>query len=206
MDIQVQYGVLNQTIMKIFLHQVEMIKQLNCGTNKINVCFHRQQVILKGFQDQVLMNNKIDQYLVDMINRYQQLNNQNEINNGMQYKRLNFKTNSVLDYALLIIIHSYYILGEKKSFWQIIFKYKRYSIKIQSGSDWTQYPQQYIKSKCIIVNKNASNVNLIRKQQNYEFIIEQSIQYKKNKIFGCMNDDGQYLITWDKQSKEYQEL
>ncbi|CAD8149845.1 unnamed protein product [Paramecium pentaurelia] len=203
MDIQVQYGVLHQTIRKIFLHQVEMIKQLNCGTNKINGCFHRQQIILKGFQDQVLMNNKIELIL----------NNQNKINNRMQYKRLNYKTNSVFDYALLIIIHSHYILGEKITCMflsEILLvnniQIQKYSFKSNSGSDWTQYPQQYIKSKCIFVNKNATNVNLIRKQQNCEFTIEQFIQYKTHKIFGCMNDDEQYLITWDKQSKEYQEL
>ncbi|CAD8190940.1 unnamed protein product [Paramecium pentaurelia] len=77
-------------------------------------------------------------------------------------------------------------------------------LKIKSGFENTQFPQQYIKSKCIIVNKNASNVNLIRKQQNGEFTIEQSIQFEKYQIFGYMTDDGQYLITWDAQSKEYQ--
>ncbi|CAD8151590.1 unnamed protein product [Paramecium pentaurelia] len=57
---------------------------------------------------------------------------------------------------------------------------------------------------CILVNKNASNVSLMRKKQNGEFIIEQSIDFGTQYIFGYMTDDGQYLITWDDKSKEYQ--
>ncbi|CAD8194484.1 unnamed protein product [Paramecium pentaurelia] len=81
---------------------------------------------------------------------------------------------------------------------------KTKDIPVKGSSDHYFFPQQYIKSKCILVNKNASNVNLIRKKQNGEFIIEQSIDFGTGTIFGYMTDDGQYLITWDYQTKEYQ--
>ncbi|CAD8133773.1 unnamed protein product [Paramecium pentaurelia] len=85
---------------------------------------------------------------------------------------------------------------------------KQYSktkdIPVDGGGDTSFFPQQYIKYKCILVNKNASNVSLIRKKQNGEFIIEQSIDFGTYHIYGQMTDDGQYLITWDDKSKEYQ--
>ncbi|CAD8060830.1 unnamed protein product [Paramecium primaurelia] len=81
---------------------------------------------------------------------------------------------------------------------------KTKDIPVKGGSDSCSFPQQYIKSKCILVNKNASNVNLIRKKQNGEFIIEQSIYFGTGSNYGYMTDDGQYLITWDYQTKEYQ--
>ncbi|CAD8157800.1 unnamed protein product [Paramecium pentaurelia] len=84
------------------------------------------------------------------------------------------------------------------------YMYKKV-IKGKGGfSDSPQFPQQYIKSKCILLNKNGSNVSILRRQQNGEFTIEQSIEFQTHYIFGCMTDDGQYLITWDFKSKEYQ--
>ncbi|CAD8163698.1 unnamed protein product [Paramecium octaurelia] len=81
---------------------------------------------------------------------------------------------------------------------------KTKDIPVKGGQDCWLFPQQYIRSKCILVNKNASNVTLISNQQNGQFIPEQSIQFGACDIFGCMTDDGQYLITWDSTSKEFQ--
>ncbi|CAD8115349.1 unnamed protein product [Paramecium primaurelia] len=81
---------------------------------------------------------------------------------------------------------------------------KTKDIPVKEGPECTQFPQQYIKSKCILVNKNSSNVNLIRKQQNGEFTTEQTIEFGTHELFGCMTDDGQYLITWGTDSKEFQ--
>ncbi|CAD8082842.1 unnamed protein product [Paramecium primaurelia] len=81
---------------------------------------------------------------------------------------------------------------------------KTKDILVKGGSDLWLFPKQYIKQKCILINKNASNVNLIRKKQNGDFIVEQSIEFGTRGIFGCLTDDGQYLITWDDKSKEYQ--
>ncbi|CAD8117245.1 unnamed protein product [Paramecium primaurelia] len=66
------------------------------------------------------------------------------------------------------------------------------------------FPQQYIKSKCLLVNKNGLNVNLIRKNQNGDFITQQSIHFGHNCIFGQMSEDGEYLMTWDEKSREIQ--
>ncbi|CAD8085149.1 unnamed protein product [Paramecium primaurelia] len=81
---------------------------------------------------------------------------------------------------------------------------KTKDIQVKGGSDDFLFPSQYIQSKCILVNKNAQDVSLIRKKQNGEFIVEQSIQFGTRDIYGCMTDDGQYLITWDKKSNEFQ--
>ncbi|CAD8158065.1 unnamed protein product [Paramecium octaurelia] len=77
-------------------------------------------------------------------------------------------------------------------------------ILVKGGEDIWLFPQQYIKSKCILVNRKASNVSLIRKKQNSEFIAEQFIDFGTNHIYGCLTDDGQFLITWDDKSREYQ--
>ncbi|CAD8106485.1 unnamed protein product [Paramecium sonneborni] len=75
----------------------------------------------------------------------------------------------------------------------------------QSGSDDCYFfPQEHIKSKFLLVNKNYKYVNLIRKNENGEFKTEQSIEFGNQSLYGCMSDDGQYLITWDYSSKEIQ--
>ncbi|CAD8094042.1 unnamed protein product [Paramecium sonneborni] len=84
------------------------------------------------------------------------------------------------------------------------FYIKTKDIQVKGGSDYCLFPQQYIKQKSILVNKYASNLNLIKMKQNGEFIIEQSIEFKTSDLYGCISDDGQYLITWDHEQKEYQ--
>ncbi|CAD8214599.1 unnamed protein product [Paramecium octaurelia] len=87
---------------------------------------------------------------------------------------------------------------------------KQYSktnqIDVKSDSNGCDYffPQQYIKSKCLLVNKNGKNVNLIRKNQNGHFITQQSLQFGHNQLYGSMSENGQYLMTWDQNSKEIQ--
>ncbi|CAD8178172.1 unnamed protein product [Paramecium pentaurelia] len=86
---------------------------------------------------------------------------------------------------------------------------KQYSkikeIAVKSGYSGCHYyfPQQYIKQKCLVVNKNGYNVNLIR-NQNGDFITQQSIDFGHNSIYGQMSEDGEYLMTWDYKSKEIQ--
>ncbi|CAD8120166.1 unnamed protein product [Paramecium sonneborni] len=66
------------------------------------------------------------------------------------------------------------------------------------------YPNQYIKSKCLLTNKNGQNLNLIRIQKNQDFIIEQAIEFETNCFYGYMSNDGKYLITWDNKQCEFQ--
>ncbi|CAD8085715.1 unnamed protein product [Paramecium primaurelia] len=87
---------------------------------------------------------------------------------------------------------------------------KQYSktkeIDVKSGYNGCDYwfPQQFIKKKSLVVNKNGQNVNLIRKNQNGDFITQQSIDFGHNNIYGQMSEDGEYLMTWDEKSKEIQ--
>ncbi|CAD8063422.1 unnamed protein product [Paramecium sonneborni] len=66
------------------------------------------------------------------------------------------------------------------------------------------FPQQYVQSKQIILNKNGCCVNLIKKDQNNDFVTIQSIDFQTKAIFGRMTDDGEYLITWDDRSGSIQ--
>ncbi|CAD8173424.1 unnamed protein product [Paramecium octaurelia] len=70
--------------------------------------------------------------------------------------------------------------------------------------DYCLFAQQYINLKCILMSKNGQYVNLIRKQQNGQFVTEQSIHFDTNYIYGRMSDDGQYLVTWDDKSEQIQ--
>ncbi|CAD8117003.1 unnamed protein product [Paramecium primaurelia] len=82
---------------------------------------------------------------------------------------------------------------------------KTKDIIVKGGTiDNCLFPQQYIKSKCLVVNRNGKYVNLIRTKENGEFKTEQSIEFGNYNLFGCMSDDGQYLITWDYSSNEIQ--
>ncbi|CAD8130898.1 unnamed protein product [Paramecium sonneborni] len=72
------------------------------------------------------------------------------------------------------------------------------------GDDYYFFPQQHIKSKCLLVNRNGKYVNSIRTNENGEFKTEQSIEFIDYQLYGCLSDDGQYLITWDYISKELQ--
>ncbi|CAD8204004.1 unnamed protein product [Paramecium pentaurelia] len=82
---------------------------------------------------------------------------------------------------------------------------KTKNINVNQGDDgYVLFPQQYIKSKYLLVSKNYQTVNLIRKLENDEFKVEQSIQYGSYGLFGQMSDDGEYLITWDYSSKKIQ--
>ncbi|CAD8178043.1 unnamed protein product [Paramecium pentaurelia] len=83
-------------------------------------------------------------------------------------------------------------------------KIKEIELKCDSCDCDCLFPQQYIKSKCLLVNKNGNNLNLMRKQQNGDFIIQQSIEFGSHALYGQLSDDGEYLITWDKGSKEIQ--
>ncbi|CAD8064199.1 unnamed protein product [Paramecium sonneborni] len=70
---------------------------------------------------------------------------------------------------------------------------KQYSkikdVVVKNGDDKYFFPQQYIKSKCLLVNKHANYVNLIRTNQNGEFKVEQSIEFKTQYLYGSMSDD-----------------
>ncbi|CAD8065766.1 unnamed protein product [Paramecium sonneborni] len=83
-------------------------------------------------------------------------------------------------------------------------KTKEIAVKCGSNSCDCLFPQQYLKSKSLLVNKNGKNVNLIKKQENGDFITLKSIEFDSPYLYGQLSDDGVYLITWDLKSKEIQ--
>ncbi|CAD8212630.1 unnamed protein product [Paramecium pentaurelia] len=79
---------------------------------------------------------------------------------------------------------------------------KTKDIAVNLGYDrFGLFPQQFIKQKQLLVGKHHQCVNLIRKTENDEFKVEQSIQFDSYGLYGQMSDDGEYLITWDYSSK-----
>ncbi|CAD8214476.1 unnamed protein product [Paramecium pentaurelia] len=70
------------------------------------------------------------------------------------------------------------------------------NILVKGGDDQWFFPQQHIKSKCLFINRNGKYVNLIRTKENGEFKTEQSIEFRHIRLYGCMSNDGQYLIIW----------
>ncbi|CAD8165512.1 unnamed protein product [Paramecium pentaurelia] len=87
---------------------------------------------------------------------------------------------------------------------QQFVKIKQITVKSDSNSCGSLFPQQYLKCKCLLVNKNGYHINFIRKKENGDFVTEQTIQFDHYYIFGQLSDDGEYLITWDQKSKEIQ--
>ncbi|CAD8215282.1 unnamed protein product [Paramecium octaurelia] len=97
-------------------------------------------------------------------------------------------------------IHVYEINSSNQQY----SKTKQIDVKSDSDACDCLFPQQYLKSKCLLVNKNGRNVNLIRKNQNGHFITQQSIQLGHRIMYGQMSENGDYLVTWDNQSREIQ--
>ncbi|CAD8142263.1 unnamed protein product [Paramecium pentaurelia] len=83
-------------------------------------------------------------------------------------------------------------------------KTKEIAVKSGSSVDNCFFPQQYLKSKCLLVNKNGNYINLMRKTENGDFKVQQSIKIGNFHIYGQLSNDGEYLITWDDGSKEIQ--
>ncbi|CAD8207211.1 unnamed protein product [Paramecium pentaurelia] len=86
-----------------------------------------------------------------------------------------------------------------------IYKLKA-DVAVKGGNDDCYYlfPQQFNKQKNVLINKNVSYINFIRKNENGELITEQSIDFCTNSINGKLSNDGEYLATWDRKSWEIQ--
>ncbi|CAD8207738.1 unnamed protein product [Paramecium octaurelia] len=135
---------------------------------------------------------------------YQQQKNHNRIKNGMLYKRQQLSRMD-LEYASSMIIysHSNYIIKNEQN-QQNYSKIKQIAVKSDFNDCCYFFAQQYVKSKCLLVNKNGKTVNLLRINQNGDFITQQSIQFGDQYIFGQMSENGKQLMTWDSNSKEIQ--
>ncbi|CAD8137793.1 unnamed protein product [Paramecium octaurelia] len=97
------------------------------------------------------------------------------------------------------LMHIYEMNDESKQFTQTKH------ITVNQGDDgYVFFPQQYIKSKQLLVSKHDKQINLIRKIDNDQFNVEQTLEFGSNQLFGNMSDDGEYLITWEFQTQTIQ--
>ncbi|CAD8129501.1 unnamed protein product [Paramecium sonneborni] len=78
-------------------------------------------------------------------------------------------------------------------------------VNVRSSRNCQNYfPQQFIKKKSILVNKNGRFINLLRINCNGDFINEQVLEFDHKFIFGSMTEDGEYLVIYDDQEKKVQ--
>ncbi|CAK76749.1 unnamed protein product (macronuclear) [Paramecium tetraurelia] len=66
------------------------------------------------------------------------------------------------------------------------------------------FPQQFVKQKSILVNKNGCFVNLFRIMPNKTIQSQESIKFCSEQIYGALDKKGEYLITWDEYSQQVQ--
>ncbi|CAD8213940.1 unnamed protein product [Paramecium pentaurelia] len=83
-------------------------------------------------------------------------------------------------------MHIYEINGLTKKF----TKTKDIIVNQSNDDKYGLFGQQFIRQKQLLVDKHDKCVNLIRKTQNDEFQVEQSIQFDSNCLYGQMSDDG----------------
>ena len=41
------------------------------------------------------------------------------------------------------------------------------------------------------------------RKKNNDFVVEQSIKFGDEYVYGAMTDDGEYLVTWNEYTKEF---
>ncbi|CAD8207529.1 unnamed protein product [Paramecium pentaurelia] len=79
------------------------------------------------------------------------------------------------------------------------------NIDIAGGGQYCNllFPSQYNSSKHLLITKNGWNLNIIRHiKQKDLFLLQESIEFADQYVYGILSDDGEYLITWDTQSSE----
>ncbi|CAD8066614.1 unnamed protein product [Paramecium primaurelia] len=79
------------------------------------------------------------------------------------------------------------------------------NIEVKNGNNCNYlFPQQYIKKKQLLINKNGTTINFLNVQLNDEINLIQFIDFGTKSIFGQISETGELLITWDDKSKEIQ--
>ncbi|CAD8072781.1 unnamed protein product [Paramecium sonneborni] len=84
-------------------------------------------------------------------------------------------------------------------------------IKVKGGLNCVCFfPQKLLKqnsrygNKFVLVDKNGQHVNLIKLNSSGQLMTEQSIDFSTCQVFGTMSNDGEFLVTWDDRTKEFQ--
>ncbi|CAK58253.1 unnamed protein product (macronuclear) [Paramecium tetraurelia] len=78
-------------------------------------------------------------------------------------------------------------------------------VQVEAGNEcYFHFPLQFIQQKQMIIDRNGSKVNFIKKQENESYVTQLVLDYETSRIFGTMTDDGKYLMTWDNKSSQIQ--
>ncbi|CAD8204815.1 unnamed protein product [Paramecium octaurelia] len=74
----------------------------------------------------------------------------------------------------------------------------------QECDEHTTFQMQFNKQKGILINQSKSFLNLIFITQDIQITDYSEIQFSSNHILGQLSDDGQFLVTLDLASNEFQ--
>ncbi|CAD8081430.1 unnamed protein product [Paramecium sonneborni] len=86
------------------------------------------------------------------------------------------------------------------------YKYKKILEQQVQTSQYCNhlFPQKWVKSKSILLNKAGNYLNVIKVHQNGQFLIEQVIDFGTACFYGTISEDGNDIITWDYESNQIQ--
>ncbi|CAD8120379.1 unnamed protein product [Paramecium sonneborni] len=127
---------------------------------------------------------------------------------GFYYKK-SMLINLGIDYVVQIIQFLFFnpIHTKIKNYKQFV-KSSEFSIKNEGNACYYFFPSQFNLKKNILIIKNKNNINVIKVQlstsQNIQLNLNQIIGFGDNCIFGTLSFDGEYLITWDENSRQIQ--
>ncbi|CAD8197530.1 unnamed protein product [Paramecium pentaurelia] len=89
-------------------------------------------------------------------------------------------------------------------------------IKVEGGEYYCKpyFQSTYINEKCLLIIKNGCKINIFRilsnddEQIDTQFFLQQVIDFGTTdgwgQLYGSINENGEYLVTWDYKSEEIQ--
>ncbi|CAD8149856.1 unnamed protein product [Paramecium octaurelia] len=78
-------------------------------------------------------------------------------------------------------------------------------VGVENGNNCNYlFPQQFIKKKQILINKNGNKINFLHVSPNNEINLVSFLDFGTKSIFGQISETGEFLVTWDDKSKEIQ--
>ncbi|CAD8157741.1 unnamed protein product [Paramecium pentaurelia] len=84
---------------------------------------------------------------------------------------------------------------------------KRLHVEGRGQACASLFPQKFIYQQNLLISKNGYKVNflkLVKIDDNIDFILDSSLDFGDNCIYGNVSENGEYFVTWDEQSKEIQ--
>ncbi|CAD8119153.1 unnamed protein product [Paramecium sonneborni] len=118
-----------------------------------------------------------------------------------------------LGFRLCFIDNFTFVFQSEKSLELSIYKinetneqyYLTKNISVQNDNHCSNlFPLKFVKAKNLILNKNGSKVILIKILNNGQFVEQEHIDFNTRYVYGVISNDGNYLTTWDQNSKYLQ--